>query len=203
VAETKSMVDHFDEWKTGIRKVSELAKTKDWGAVIKEGTAIRDLYPDYIEAGSAYEFLATAYTETNNKPAAIAELEKYVKNGGRYPESIKKLAKLLVEAGRKKEAADVLERLNYIYPMDNEAHQTLGTLWLEQGNAKGAVREFAAVVDHNPIDAAQAHFDLARAYNGNHQPEQAKDELYAALEAAPGFRPAQKLLLELTATQNK
>jgi hypothetical protein len=37
----------------------------------------------------------------------------------------------------------------------------------------------------------------------NHQPEQAKDELLAALETAPGYRPAQKLLLELTTTEAK
>ena len=55
-----------------------------------------------------------------------------------------------------------------------------------------------AVVAHKPIDPAQAHYDLARAYNLNHQTEQAKDELIAALETAPGFRPAQKLLLELS-----
>ena len=31
--------------------------------VIKQGLAIRDLYPDYVEAGSVYEFLATAYAD--------------------------------------------------------------------------------------------------------------------------------------------
>ena len=50
---------------------------------------------------------------------------------------------------------------------------------------------------------ALSHFDLARAYNSNHQTEQAKDELFSALEAAPGFRPAQKLLLELNAPEKK
>lgn len=202
-ADTKKQVDNFEQWRAGIKKVSEFAKTKDWGAVIKEGAAIRDLYPDYVEAGSVYEFLATAYIEKSDKPAAIAELERYVKTGGRSPDTIIKLGKLLEEAGRKKEAAEVLDRLNYIYPMDSEAHQLLGKLWLEQGNAAGAVREFHSIVAHNPIDPAQSHFDLAQAYNLNHQTEQAKDELFAALEAAPGYRPAQKLLLELSAADKK
>ena len=47
------------------------------------------------------------------------------------------------------------------------------------------------------------HYDLARAYQANKQPDEAKDELLAALEAAPGFRPAQKLLLELSTTAAK
>ena len=44
---------------------------------------------------------------------------------------------------------------------------------------------------------------LARAYQANKQLDEAKDELLAALEAAPGFRPAQKLLLELSTTAAK
>ena len=199
-AETKKQVDNFDHWRAGIKAVSEMAKAKNYDGVIKEGTAIRDLYPDYVEAGSIYEFLADAYLGKEDKPAAIAELERYVKVGGRYPDSIKKLAKLLDESGQKKEAAGVLERLNFIYPLDNEAHRELGSLLLDQNDPQDAVREFRAIAVHNPIDPAQSHYDLARAYNSNHQTEQARDELFSALEAAPGFRPAQKLLLELNAS---
>ncbi|MDE3158371.1 MAG: tetratricopeptide repeat protein [Acidobacteriota bacterium] len=197
--DTKKQVDHFEQYSGGMKLISELAKSKAYEAIIKEGEKIQDWYPDYVEDNNLYEILAKAYLETNNKPAAMAELERYVKIGGRNPETIKKLAKMLVEAGRKKDAADVLARLNYIYPLDNEAHQLLGSFWLEQGNASGAMREFRAVVAHNPIDPAEAHYDLARALNSNHQPDQAKDELFTALEAAPGYRPAQRLLLELTA----
>ena len=198
-ADTKNQVDHFEQYSGGMKLISELAKSKAYDAIIKEGEKIQDWYPDYVEDNNLYEILAKAYLETNNKPAAMAELERYVKIGGRNPETIKKLSKMLVEAGRKKDAADVLARLNYIYPLDNEAHQLLGSNWLEQGNASGAMREFRAVVAHNPIDPAEAHYDLARALNSNHQPDKAKDELFTALEAAPGYRPAQKLLLELTA----
>ena len=203
-ADTKNVVEHFDEWKKGIKKVAELANSKDYDGVIKEGAAIRDMYPDYVEDHSIYEALARAYVAKGDKPAAIAELERYAKIGGRDPESLKLLAKQLEDASRKKDAADVLNRLNFIYPMDNAAHRTLGGLWLDQGNTAGAIREFQAVLAHNPVsDPAQSHYDLARAYHANHQPDQAKEELLAALEAAPGFRPAQKLLLELSATTEK
>ena len=198
-ASTKSMVDGFDQWQKGVKQVAESAGKKDWDAVIKEGTAIRDLYPDYVEAASVYEFLAQAYTAKGNQAAAMDELERYVHKGGRNPESIKQLAAALAVGGRKKEAAEVLDRLNLIYPEDADLHQRLGALWLDEGNAAGAVREFRAVVARGPLDPAQAHYDLARAYRLNHQPDEAKDELLASLEAAPGFRPAQKLLLELSA----
>jgi len=196
--ELKPTLTHFDEWKLRAKAVADLSQKKDWDAVIKDGTAIRDYYPDYVEEQSVYEMLAQAYIAKSNKTAAIGELERYVKEGGRNPETLKLDAKLLAEAGNKKEAAAVLDRLNYIYPMDNQAHQQLGELWIELGNGSGAAREFHSVLAHNPIDAAQAHYDLARAYQANHQNDKAKDEVLAALETAPGYRQAQKLLLELS-----
>jgi cellulose synthase operon protein C len=202
-ADTKNVVDHFDEWRKSIKEINQLAKNKDWSAVIKEGNAVEGMYPDYVEPGNVYEFLADAYKATNDQKDAIDELEKYVHHGGRDPATFKTLAKDLIAAGNKKEAAAVLERLNYIYPMDPEQHQMLGDLWLEQGNGAGAIQEIRAVLARNPLDPAQAHYDLARAYDLNHQPDKAKDEVLAALETAPGFRPAQKLLLELSGNQSK
>ena len=202
-ADTKVAVEHFDEWKKSLKSLVTKYEAKDWDGVIKEGTAIRDMYPDYVEEHSVYEALAEAYLAKGNKPAAIAELVRYEKIGGRDPDSLKLLARNLEEAGRTTEAAGVLNRLNFIYPMDAGAHRSLGGWWLVQGNVKGAIREFAAVLARNPLDPAQAHFDLARAYHADKQDEQAKEELLAALEAAPGFRPAQKLLLELSTTADR
>ena len=79
------------------------------------------------------------------------------------------------------------------------AYQAEGfNIGMNLGKPAGAVREFHAVVANKPIDPAQAHYDLARAYHLNKETEKAKDELLAALETAPGFRQAQKLLLELS-----
>ncbi len=201
-ADTKKTVDNFESWLKQLKQVAEMSKAKDYDGVIKQGTAIRDLFPDYVEHGSVYEFLGAAYLAKNQKPEATAELERYTRIGGRNPETLMQLAGLLTDAGNKKEAAEVLERLNYIYPMDSEQHQKLGALWLEMGNAAGAIREFRAVAVHNPIDPAEAYYQLARAYNATHQTAQAEDALFSSLEAAPGYRPAQKLLLELNAAES-
>jgi len=201
--DTKTVVAHFDEWKKRFRDVMKAVDTKDWGFVIKEGTEIRDWYPDYVEQHSVYELLAQAYTAQGDKAAAMAQFEKYASIGGRSPEALMTLAKMLEDAGRKKEAAAVLGKLNVIYPMEAKAHKQLGSLLLEQGKVKESIREFGAVVAKNPDDPAQAHYDLARAYMADHQMEKANEECLAALETAPGFRPAQKLLLELNNSQAK
>jgi hypothetical protein len=61
------------------------------------------------------------------------------------------------------------------------------------------VRAYRAVVAMKPLDRAAAHYYLARAYKAAGQMAAASDQVLMALEAAPGFRPAQKLLLELEA----
>ncbi|HWQ53124.1 MAG TPA: tetratricopeptide repeat protein [Bryobacteraceae bacterium] len=197
-AETRKTVTGFEEWSKRLKQVAALAREKRHEDVIREAAAIRDIYPEYVEPGSAYEFLAEAHLARNEKPAAMAELDRYARAGGRDPELLKKLAALLEEAGQKQQAADALERLNYIYPGDEELHGKLGALWLDAGNHDGAIREYRAALARAPIDPAAAHYNLARAYRAAKRDGDARDELLLALETAPGFRPAQKLLLELS-----
>jgi tetratricopeptide (TPR) repeat protein len=195
--QTKRSVDGFDEWKKSIKTVAEDAKAKKWDEVIREGLRIRDLYPDYVEAASVYEFLADAYEAKGEKDKQMDELARYSKIGGRNPTTLKQLAALQAAAGQKREAAATLERVNLIYPKDEDLHKRLGALYMDLDNPKLAVREYAAVVAGPPIDVAGAHYDLARALKLANRTEEAKDEVLSALEAAPGFKPAQRLLLEL------
>jgi cellulose synthase operon protein C len=196
-ADTRKVVENFASWQPSLKQLAELSRKKDYPAVIELGLKIRDQYPDYVEYGSVYEALATAYLTGKRTPEAMAELDRYMRMGGRNPETLKQYATLLEQAGRKADAAGALERINYIYPIDGELHSHLGGLYLDTGNARLALREFRAALDLNPIDSAQAHYNLARAYRAAKEPGPAKEEVLAALEAAPSFRPAQKLLLEL------
>jgi tetratricopeptide (TPR) repeat protein len=197
-ARTKKTVDGFESWRKGMKQLHEAAEAKKFDQVLSAGPALRDLYPDYVEAGSVYETLADAHLAAGDKRKAATELEAYAKTGGRDPFVLKRLATLQEEAGRKADAAATLDRLNYITPTgDEELHRKLGELYLETGGAN-AIREFSAALASKPVDAAAAHFNLARAYRAANRNEEAKDQVVLALEVAPGYRPAQRLLLELS-----
>jgi tetratricopeptide (TPR) repeat protein len=128
----------------------------------------------------------------------MAVLVDYQKFGGSKPATLKKLASLQEEMGRPKDAAATLDAINEIYPVnDEDLHRRLGALWLKQENFAGAVREYAAVVALHPLDKAGALYDLALAYFSAHQLDKAETTVLGALEAAPGFRPAQQLLLKI------
>jgi len=192
-------VKGFDSWRKSVTVVNELAKAEKWDEVISAAEPVIRAYPDYVEHGSAYELLAEASEKKGNKEKAIAILEAWAKVGGREPETLKKLAALQEGAGRKQQAAETLERINYIYPVqDADYHRRQGELWLAVDNKEKAIREFTAVVASNPVDVAGSYYNLARALRAAGQNDQARDNVILALEAAPSFRPAQKLLLELS-----
>ena len=86
------------------------------------------MYPDYVEAGSAYELLADAYEAKGTKPRAMKRAGAILE--GRRPQSGRSdetgdAAGRGRQAGR---AVETLERLIYIYPMDEELHRRLGDL---------------------------------------------------------------------------
>ena len=112
---------------------------------------------------------------------------------------MKELASLEEEQGdppgRK---AATLDRINYFYPVNDESmHRHLGDLWYAQQNYAGAIREYSSVIAMHPLDKASAEFNLAQAYFAAGQRDKAEENVLLALEAAPGYRPALKLLLQL------
>jgi cellulose synthase operon protein C len=187
----------FDEWRKRLKDLAALAKNGKYDEVLQDGDEVRRMYPDYVDAANVYEFLAEADLAKGNDRAAAAVLTNYEKIGGHGPETLKKLASLEEKLGHPEDAAATLNRINYIYPIDEELHHHLGGLWLVQEKYAGSIREYAAVVAMHPLDTASAQFNLARAYFASGQRDKAEQHLLASLEAAPGYRPAQKLLLEL------
>lgn len=199
-----SVLQHFDDWMARYKLLAAAAKEKNYEKVVELAPQLMEWYPEYVEPGSPYELLAAAYTELKEKPKAVEALSRYAKAGGRNPATLKKLAAMELEVGRKKEAAAALARLNYIFPVnDEDLHRKLGDAYAELGSWSDAVKEFRALVASKPLDPASAYYNLARSYHALGRRDETQESLLQALEAAPGYRPAQKMLLELNRTSNR
>ena len=189
---------HFDMWREKLKALVEATKQGQFDSVLQQGPAVVAMYPEYVGDASAYELIADAAKARGDAKTEGANLTAYRNEGGQMPELLKRLAALEDAAGQHAEAAGTLERLNYVYPVkDEELHQKLGDLLYAQKQYDGAIREYGAVVASNPVDKAGAEFNLAQAYLAAGQRDKAQESVLAALETAPGYRPAQKLLLQL------
>jgi tetratricopeptide (TPR) repeat protein len=196
-AQIGQTVSKFGEWQKMFREVAEAAAAKRYDDVLRLGPAVRQLYPEHVDMTNVYQFIADAHLARGDKAAATAELEKWARAGGREPDLLKKLAKMQEEAGDRKAAIRTWQRLVYVYPIDEELHTHLGDLLLAEGDSKRAVFEYEALIAMKPMDQAATRFNLARALRASNRVEDAKEQLLLALEAAPGYKPAQRMLLEL------
>ncbi|MBI4909447.1 MAG: tetratricopeptide repeat protein [Acidobacteria bacterium] len=194
----------FEDWQKALKLLNNGAREAKADdalnkKVIEDGLKIRDWFPEYVEPGNVYEVVAEAYLKMGNKKSAAAELERYAKVGGRSPATLKKLADLQAEQGRPKDAIATLDKLNFIYPVaDPDMHRKMGELCLTTNQLPMAIREFQAALASKPLDPASSYYQLALAYMKANRIADAKEQVINALEAAPGFKPAQKLLLELS-----
>ncbi len=189
---------NFSRWREELKRMHEARRSQKWQEVQKLAQGAIEAYPEYVEAGSAYEALAGACEALGDAGCAVSALERYMKQGGRDPDLIKKLAKRLEEAGRTADAEAALARLLWIYPVkDEELHRRLAGLREKLGRWEGAAEEWRAVLASGTVDPASAWYGLALAYRGLQRNDEARDAVLAALEEAPGYRPAQRLLLEL------
>jgi cellulose synthase operon protein C len=195
---------HFNDWREKLKALVTASQQKQYDAVLAQGPATLAMYPEYVGEANVYELLADADKAKGDAKAETTVLIAYEYEGGQDPVVLKRLAILEDDAGQQAEAAATLERVNYIYPVkDEDLHRRLGDLLYTQKRYDGAIREYTAVVASGPLDKAGAEFHLAQAYLAVGQKDKAQESVLAALEAAPGYRPAQKMLLELNQSPQK
>jgi tetratricopeptide (TPR) repeat protein len=190
-------IDNLDDWQHTHVSVAERIAEEDWTPVIELAGHLIDLLPWYVEPDSPYVALARAHDELGDRAAATDALLTFWRTGGYDPETLQKLAEWLNEADRTADAIGVLNTVNLVDPLDQAVHGKLGDLLMTAGRADEALREYTVALALDPHDKATAYYRLATAHNALGDRTASQDQLLMALDVAPNFRPAQRLLLEL------
>ena len=187
----------LEEYQSGLRQLERAVSLEDWVSVeILAGDLVRR-YPARVGRGNAYEPLAEAQRAQGEEEGAVATLLAWHARGGHEPATLQALAASLRERDRDAEAAAVLESLNWVMPYASEAREWLGSHYLAEREPERALREFEALLGLRPDDPAAAWLGKARASRALGELEKARRQTLHALESAPFYRPAQRLLLEL------
>jgi tetratricopeptide (TPR) repeat protein len=188
---------NLEEWQKVQSDVIEAARGEAWDDALTAGLRSIELLPDYVDEGSAYVVLAKAQQETGRHADAVGTLREYRRRGGYDPGALIQLARWLTEDGPRDEALDVYADILLVAPLNEGVHEDYGDLLLEAGRADEALSEFEAAFAMQPHDQAAAHLRLAKAYLQLEEGELAREHLLYALEIAPNYREAQRLLLEM------
>jgi len=185
-------------WVNQIQRAHAMLEARNFAAARDAAQASIQMLPEFTSEGSAYEVLAAAEEGLNNPAGAIAALTAWRKAGGWDPAGLRKLGDMLLAAHREADATEVLAAVNYADPLTVDGHDQLGALLVSQKKGAEALREYQVLLALQPLDTAAANYGLARAHRLNGDAAEARRRLLEALDTAPNYRPAQKLLLEMT-----
>ena len=196
-AELGTVVANLTSWGAEQRAAHESAQRGQWEEAAAASERAIELYPEYVDAGSAYLIRVRAQEETGAHDAAVATLREYHRLGGYDPSALMQLGRWLVDAGERDAAIDVFEDVLLVAPLSEPVHADLGDWLIAADRPEQALAEYEALFAMQPHDQAAAHFRLAKAHYSLDNLPLAREHLLYALEIAPHYREAQQLLLEI------
>jgi tetratricopeptide (TPR) repeat protein len=155
------------------------------------------LYPDYAEIGGPYVLLAAVYRGLGDIGNERAMLEKHASLNADAVESRLRLLEVLSQqkdwAAVKKYAEQVLA----VNPLIAAPHRYLADAAEALGDRSTAIDEDRLLLTMDPPDVAERHYRLAKLLRADGKLPDARLEVVRALEEAPRFRDAHRLLLQI------
>lgn len=154
-------------------------------------------FPWALEETGPYGLLVEILGRQEREAEAVEVLKQWWAKSPMLSRNGLRLARHLHAHGQAEDAARALEQALYSDPLSPDLHRKLGELYLELERPRLAVREFQVLLALDPVDRAEAHFLLAQALHRNGDRTEARRQVLLALEIAPSFDEAQRLLLQV------
>lgn len=173
-----------------------LFKEESFDAAKESLMFAHDLLPAYTGYPSPALVLAQIYEQQGDKEQQLQWLETLLENLQHDFGSAMVLAEAAIEAGDRDKAEYYIDRALQVDPYRNDVHELKARYAKVIGDTSLAVTEFEVLMNLEVTDPVEARTDLAQAYLDNGQREEAKRNILYALEIAPSFQRAQKVLIE-------
>lgn len=201
-ATDKFIADHPDNYAALLEQARKLIADKEWAAAKAPLQKLIELYPEQHEPDSAYVLLARAQRELGETDAERATLTRLTELNADATEAFARLMELA--AGRKAwpQVLDYATRFLAVDPLQPTPHRREAEAREATGDRPGAIAAYRTLLRLTPPDAPEMRFRLARLLHATGDAA-AKREVLLALEAAPRFRAAHELLLQIAGGEKK
>jgi tetratricopeptide (TPR) repeat protein len=178
------------------RKASQLAEHKDWPAAKVVLVQLLDLYPDFVGADSAYRQLAAVHRALGETNAEMQVLARFAEKDDEATDAYLKLMEHSAVSGEWPVVVRNAERYLAVNPMAPSPYRQLALASEQTGEKPAALGAYRSLLKLDPPDPADAHFHIAKLLHDAGDPA-AKREVLQALEEAPRYQQALRLLLDI------
>jgi tetratricopeptide (TPR) repeat protein len=179
---------------TVAKKLIEADRFEDAKAPL---ATLKAIYPDYDGADNAYALLARVHRELGENDQERQALEEWASRADDAVEAYLRLMELATQANDWPAVKANAVRMLAVNPLVRTPHEHLASAAESLGETEAAIAGYRAVLTLEPFDPAETHYRLARLLHAQGDREEAKRQVLLALEEAPRFRAAHRLLLEI------
>ncbi len=172
-------------------------EARDWKAAKAPLQKLIELYPDQHAADSAYASLARAHRELGEIDAERAVLEKLTALSADATDALERLMELAVARSDWPAVLALAEEYAAVHPLTSLPHRFAAQAHEAQHHAAPALASYQTVLRLDPADPSDVHFRIAQLSKETGDVAAAKRHVLLALEEAPRFREALRLLSEL------
>lgn len=178
------------------RQTRELAEAKQWPEAKPLLERLLELYPEFTGPDSAYRLLAAAHRALGETNAERRVLARFAEKDAEAPDAYLRLMELAAAAQDWPDVLRNAQRGLAVAPLLPAPHRYLAQASEKTGQTQIAIGAYHALLQLDPPDPAETHFRLAQLLHQAENPD-ARRHVLQALEEAPRYRAALRLLLEL------
>jgi tetratricopeptide (TPR) repeat protein len=155
------------------------------------------IYPTYIGGDNSYERLASVYQKLDRQADERKILEQFASINDDAVSANLRLIELQTVASDVSSLEKTAARLFAIDPLLTQSHSTWAVIAENQNQPAVASRALSRLLLLEPDDPADIHYRFAKSLHAQGKLVEAKRQTLMALEEAPRYRDAHRLLLKI------
>jgi tetratricopeptide (TPR) repeat protein len=180
----------------------QLLRKQEFKQVLEVAKKLDEIFPDDTGADNSQILLAAAYRGLNDVENERIALEKLASRAADAVPAYQRLMEIGADAGDWEAVLVNAQRMLAVNPLVPAPHRYLAQAAEKLGNRDEAIRAYQALLLFDTTDTAETHFRLAQLLRDADERDDARRHVLMALEDAPRFLAAHKLLLELAENES-
>lgn len=194
--------DHPNNYAALSRLAQQLITEKKWEKAKEVIAKMRELFPRDATATGGNFLLAAVHRELQENQQEREVLNQVADLSPDAVVIFDRLTELAANAADWEQTREMARRWLAVNPLIPEPHRRAAAAAEKLGDYALAAESYRALLQMDPFDAAEAHYQLASALHRQGNLAEAKREVLLALEETPRYVIAQKLLLKIVDAQS-
>jgi len=199
----KWLKDHPNNYFGTCKLAKLLIDEGDFTAAEELLNKLRKLHPQDRDGSGTYALLGLLYNKTGDKAKEADALSKLASLNDRALEAYQRLIELETENENWSTVHENAERYLSVQPMIPFGHEQLVKSAEELNKPADLARSLTALLEMDPVDPAALHYRISQAHDKSGETEKATRHVLMALEYAPRYRDAQRMLLKLAGGEDE